>query len=386
MIRVWYGAVSDRALRHSEKHFLSGDEMMKSRWLLIVLFTLMVSHTSEAHIDQSSSFPAQNDNQLDRSWTLNTECGVPFWIALNVVPRDYPPAYRFILIYLEPQNCTEENCKKIFTCLPEKYTERAGLIIAIRSTKASVLNWMEQRLDFHAIRPDGTFVRRKRIVLEWYEDLKNEKWADYSRSEAREDFNFAKSANYLEWVSVEIKKCFKVSSTGNIILEPTGDLTKDLVLATRLGQEDEVKSLIDKGADVNGRTRFGSSPLLAAIDFRNIIIVNLLLDRGANINQQDVDGWTPLMYSLGMYDQTEIAEELVRRGADVNLKAENGDTALIRAVSSQQGLTKMIELLLLKGADPNVRDRLGRTPLMIAEQGDHTDYVQDLLKKAMQQK
>jgi len=49
-------------------------------------------------------------------------------------------------------------------------------------------------------------------------------------------------------------------------------------------------------------------------------------------------------------------------------------------------MTRMVQQLLHKGADVNVRDKFGRTPLMIAEEREHLDYIRDLLKKAVNKK
>lgn len=53
---------------------------------------------------------------------------------------------------------------------------------------------------------------------------------------------------------------------------------------TGFSQEFIVKKLIEKGADVNGRTKFGFTPLMIAAFGQNINMVNLLVNAGADIN------------------------------------------------------------------------------------------------------
>jgi ankyrin repeat protein len=53
---------------------------------------------------------------------------------------------------------------------------------------------------------------------------------------------------------------------------------------------------------------------------------------------------------------------LLDYGADVNHRAHGGLTALYYAARS--GKLSLIELLLRRGSDPEIRDDVGRTPLM----------------------
>lgn len=59
----------------------------------------------------------------------------------------------------------------------------------------------------------------------------------------------------------------------------------------------------------------------------------------------------------------EIAS-MVENGADVNMQASDGTTALIAAI--MQGNYQVVEYLLEHGADPNLENKRGWTPLKIA--------------------
>ncbi len=48
--------------------------------------------------------------------------------------------------------------------------------------------------------------------------------------------------------------------------------------------------LIDKGADVNARSKNGATALILAADKGNAEIVKFLIDRGADINAKDGNG------------------------------------------------------------------------------------------------
>ena len=57
-------------------------------------------------------------------------------------------------------------------------------------------------------------------------------------------------------------------------------------------------------------------------------------------------------------------KDLLQRGVDVNSKSDQGETALIYA--SRNCATEIVSFLLKSNADPNLRDSLGRSPLMFA--------------------
>jgi len=72
-------------------------------------------------------------------------------------------------------------------------------------------------------------------------------------------------------------------------------------------------------------------------------------------------------------------ELLLEKGADPNISDEDGDTALIEACEG--GHTNVVELLMEKGADPNISNKRGRTPLIEASEEGHTNVVELLLEK-----
>ena len=66
-----------------------------------------------------------------------------------------------------------------------------------------------------------------------------------------------------------------------------GPLAEELWAATRAGDVARVTAALDKGADVNAKTRYGATALSFAADRGNLELVRLLLARGANVNAQD---------------------------------------------------------------------------------------------------
>lgn len=105
-----------------------------------------------------------------------------------------------------------------------------------------------------------------------------------------------------------------------------------------------VKFLITKGADVNFYAgTSGLSPrntaLLAAVVVEHEACASYLIEVGANVNVQSygIDLWpntlmTPLHYAVD-WGNLNIVKKLIDKGADIEMKQSNGQTALVRAVT-----------------------------------------------------
>jgi ankyrin repeat protein len=145
-----------------------------------------------------------------------------------------------------------------------------------------------------------------------------------------------------------------------------GELEDQLINSARSGRVDEVKSLLDKGANINARDAKGQTALIWGI--QNIDIVRLLIEKGANVNAYDKDGRTALMQAVFSYSGSlNIVRLLIEKGADMNVRDEyGGNTALMYAVSSPKA--DVVRLLIEKGANLNVTDKLGlNTALSLAQ-------------------
>lgn len=107
--------------------------------------------------------------------------------------------------------------------------------------------------------------------------------------------------------------------------------------------------------------------------------VQLLLEHGANINQQDILGMTPLMQSV-MPNRGDMTRLLLDHGASVSIETRSGDSALHMAVWYEIDKS-IIRQLLAHGANPNLADKKGETPLLLAQKQSHSDIVKLLWRK-----
>jgi len=181
---------------------------------------------------------------------------------------------------------------------------------------------------------------------------------------------------------------------------------------------DIVHRLLDMGVDVNhqltrmrpngpGRGRFadydmrgGTHALMIAVFTHDHEAIEVLLEHGAEVDLRNVFRITPLMYASGMSgngrgpsgsNSDDIQERAVRTinmlldaGADINAqvndshtftakldtyiawKDNEGRTALHSA--AELGWDKVAKVLLDRGADPEIQDAQGNTPLDLALQ------------------
>jgi len=182
---------------------------------------------------------------------------------------------------------------------------------------------------------------------------------------------------------------------------------------TRPNMPELAKALLDHGADPNAQIAYdfppydyapisrsngnflpqvslvGATPFFLAAASRDLDLMRVLVERRANPRIPAVDGVTPLMVAAGMaherggvgfggnvgveYTSTadqkkrilEAVKMAVELGSDVNAVNEwRGQTAIHAATF--MGYTDVIEFLASKGADLNLKDKYGETPMTIA--------------------
>ena len=157
------------------------------------------------------------------------------------------------------------------------------------------------------------------------------------------------------------------------------------------------------GADIESRNNQGYTPLLVAVKNDNLELAALLLKQGANVNAQDTQQFAP----VHMTSTLEMLNLLVRHGADTSVKNKYGLLPMQSASGSAQvelirlwlsgggnvghrfeyGRTllfdahgdEVVKFLLANGADINIKDEAGYTPLDIAVGMSDINQVRALL-------
>ncbi|QRI42758.1 ankyrin repeat protein [Cheloniid poxvirus 1] len=137
--------------------------------------------------------------------------------------------------------------------------------------------------------------------------------------------------------------------------------TTPLACAVNTSNEVLVNILLDNNADPNSSSSniLGTKVLHTAVGSGNIDIVGAILMAGANPNVVDKVGVSPLHVATADKDSYVLMEMLLDNGADPNIKCANGFTPLFNALYDHN----RIKLLFLYGADINITDSYGNTPL-----------------------
>ncbi|CAM8879763.1 unnamed protein product [Rhodiola kirilowii] len=96
------------------------------------------------------------------------------------------------------------------------------------------------------------------------------------------------------------------------------------------------------------------------------------------VNGTDEEGWAPI-HSAASIGNEKIVDILLSRGADVNLKNDGGRTALHYAAS--KGWVKIAEALISHGAKINLKDKVGCTPLHRAASIGNSEICELLIEE-----
>ncbi|MCE7915565.1 MAG: ankyrin repeat domain-containing protein [Nitrosomonas sp. PRO4] len=132
--------------------------------------------------------------------------------------------------------------------------------------------------------------------------------------------------------------------------------------------------LIDAGADLRARNKYGETAIMLASYHGQKDMVRLFYMKGAEINHS---GWNPLLYAASS-GHSDTIQLLVSVDADVNSISDNGTTPLMMAVRGNH--LDAVNLLLAKGADPTIKNEHGDNALSWAEKKEHLKILK-LLKK-----
>ena len=196
---------------------------------------------------------------------------------------------------------------------------------------------------------------------------------------------------------------------------PTEETNAELIEAAERGDTGTVRRLLEEGASVRARDEGGRTALVAAAYGNHLGAAGALMEAGADVNAKDDTVQSAYLISTAeVGDDPRLLRLTLRNGADVTsldsydgtgliraadrghvriverlLETETyvdhvnnlGWTALLEAIILGEGderHTEVVRLLVEGGADPNLPDAEGVTPLEHAEQRGYSEMAEIL--------
>ena len=154
-----------------------------------------------------------------------------------------------------------------------------------------------------------------------------------------------------------------------------------LLAAIHAARIEAAKLLIDKGADVNAKDNIQDSPYLYAAAEGPVEILIMTLEAGADLQSTNRYGGTGLIPAShhGLIDNVKV---LLETDTDIDHINDLHWTALLEAIILGDGgpvYIKIVRLLVNAGADRDIADKDGVSPLEHAERMGY-DKIVNLLK------
>jgi ankyrin repeat protein len=138
-----------------------------------------------------------------------------------------------------------------------------------------------------------------------------------------------------------------------------------LIIASEKGNAETVKSLLNKSVYIHSQDKDGKCAIVAAAYKNNLEIVDILINAGADVNMKDNTLQSAYLISTSeVGSSAELLKKTLKAGADVHATDSYNGTGLIRA--ADRGYVEIIEELLKTDIRVNHINKLGWTALLEA--------------------
>lgn len=206
---------------------------------------------------------------------------------------------------------------------------------------------------------------------------------------------------------------------GNLFRDKSRD--DEFVELCATGSLEQLKEALGSWGHVDAKGKNGATPVLKALINPDTRVLKLLLDSSKNkselVNAPDSDKFTPLHIAAMLPVKSEVIDILVSAGANVDSRDETGGTPLMIAVNNREhtnipvikalieavkksgstlnsvdskkftalhfaasSTTEVVRLLLEAGANPNLKNSFGSTPILIAMSNPDVEVVKMFAK------
>ena len=193
----------------------------------------------------------------------------------------------------------------------------------------------------------------------------------------------------------EVKKLISCSARPDI---QTRRGRTALHYAAENGHREIVGLLLGLGAQVDLPNKWGRTALHYAASKHRLDCIQALIDNGAALNKQDVDKQTPLYHAVAasarwMNDEVEVCDTVLR-DSDVcytgmrdytGHSIHGSDTRVLATEMLDTVVRNTILILISAGADADISDKSGVTPLHLAAELGNSQICIHLLEKGRAQ-
>ncbi|KAL4931449.1 ankyrin repeat-containing domain protein [Aspergillus undulatus] len=159
-----------------------------------------------------------------------------------------------------------------------------------------------------------------------------------------------------------------------------------LTSASDRGHGGVVEALLRKGADTEVKQEGSNgTAIMRAIDNGYTSVVQLLMKAGTDLHHKDCFD-RGILHSAAVNHRAEIIRILLAYDPtlDVNMQDINGMTTMHDV--ARAGALEALEVLLEHGGDPSIKDKYGRTPILIAHEAHHMAVLETLRAARARQK
>jgi ankyrin repeat protein len=144
------------------------------------------------------------------------------------------------------------------------------------------------------------------------------------------------------------------------------------------GDIPSVRTLLSAGANPKRQDLEGRTALLAAVQSGNVRCVEILLIARGDVHTRDAAGHDALQTAAWAKDDQLLLETILLGGAYINSSGYSGGTALQSAACLNH--VRNGAYLLEMGADPEIRDINGDTPLFEVVRYDCKEFLELLIR------
>ncbi len=145
-----------------------------------------------------------------------------------------------------------------------------------------------------------------------------------------------------------------------------------------------IKFLLNqKGNDVNKITHDARTYIFWAANRGNVEVVEYLISKGATMNIEDSHGMTPISFAAnGGQTNTKIYDALIKAGADIKQKSQEGASLLLLGIANDKDLT-LTNYFISKGLSLKDTDGAGNTAFNYVAKTGNIELMKSLLAKGV---